>query len=117
MLKSARFLGFDSKPELKAHFERLLPDLESEVGRWADRVEVAFELKHADSDRPFVWLSLSLTLPHVSGEDSAVAAFADVEKPSDFRKWVRFVWGNVLDKLLEKRAEQTEKELAESQGG
>jgi hypothetical protein len=116
-MKSVKFLGFDSKPELVTHFERLLPDLEREVGRWADRVGVTFELKHADSDRPFVWLTLSLTLPRVSGEDSAVAALTDVEKPSDFRKWVRFVWGNVLDKLLEKRAEQTEKELAESQGG
>lgn len=117
MLKSVKFLGFESKPELKAHFERLLPDLESEVGRWADQVEAVVELTHAGSGRPFVWLTLSLVLPHVSGEDSAVSLYADVEQPSEFRKWVRHVWGNVLDKLLEKRAKQAETELAESQGG
>jgi hypothetical protein len=57
-------------------------------------------------------LTLSLKLPHISGEDSDVMAFKDVEQRPDFQSWVRFVWENVLGKLLDRRSEQAEKEWA-----
>lgn len=118
MLKDVRFEGFDPRPDLLTHFQRLLPDLEQEIGRWAQRVEVVLELRQTGPDRrPFVWLTLSLTLPQSAANYSAVAAFEDIEIPADFRKWVRHLWGNLLDKLLRDRAEEWERELSSSTGG
>jgi hypothetical protein len=117
MLKQFRLTGFDTRPDLYTHFEALASDIEREVGRWANRVEAILELRHPESDRPFIWLTLSLTLPHSAAADSAVGALADVQEPSVFRKWVRFVWGSVLDKLIEQRAGREKLELAPAAGG
>lgn len=117
MLKEIRFEGFGSRPDILAHLEGQLPDLEREIGRWANRVEAVLELRQPDSDRPFVWLTLSLTLPNSAAADSAVAPYPDIERPTDFRKWVRFVWGNVLDKLLDQRARTWDLDAMPSTGG
>ncbi len=117
MAKPVEFVGFESRPDLKTHLERLLPDLWREVGRWANRVEAVFRLKEPDSERPMVELSLSLRLPHVEGQDTDRAPVWEVEQPAIFRRWVRLVWENVLDNVLNKRADQWEKELNEAHGG
>jgi len=118
MLKEIRFKGFGSRPDILAHLEALQPNLEQEIGRWAHRVEVVLELKQTGLDRrPFVWLTLSLTLPQSAASYSAVAAFEDIERPNDFRVWVRQVWGGVLDKLLKDRAEEWERDVTLSTGG
>ena len=117
MLPDVRFVGFEQRPDLDRHFKALSRDIAAEIGRWANRVEAVLELKQAHGEKPCLWLTLSLTLPHDSSEDSAVAPVTDVENPADFRRWIRFVWGNVLDKILRKRADEIDREMNEVVGG
>jgi hypothetical protein len=116
MSKPVQFVGFESRPELRDQLERLVPDLWREVGRWANRVEAVFRLTDPNPEQPKVALTLSLKLPHVEGKDTDVVQFRDVEDPDDFRGWVRFVWENVLDNILNQRIEEYLKDLPEPQG-
>jgi hypothetical protein len=124
MLKDVRFEGFGSRPDILAHLRELLPDLEHEIGRWENRVEAEFVLRQASLDDPAIYLSLTMALSHSKASNGAVVRFSDIERPADFRAWVRRVWGSVLDellgqldKLLEQRAKESELEVMPSTGG
>lgn len=141
-MKDVRFKGFDTRRDIRGQLEELLPYLEQEIGRWANRVEAEFLLRQPSSDDPAVYLTLSIALSHSkasygtnvdsSGDDGsngygcngAVVRFSDIKRPADFRAWVRGVWGVVLDKLLEQldklleqRAKESELEVMPSTGG
>lgn len=115
MLKGVQFLGFESNPDLRQHFEHLIPQLRDELGRLSCRVDASLELK-AGSAKPRIALTLSLAMPHISGEDTDDSLVSDVMDPASFRRWVRFVWENVLGKMLEERVEVYERELNEVGG-
>jgi len=124
MLKEVRFEGFGSRPDILAHLRELLPDLEQEIGRWGNHVGAELELRQASSDHPAVFLTLTMTLSHSKASNGGAARFSDIERPADFRAWVRRVWGTVLDKLLEQldklleqRAKESELEVMPSTGG
>jgi hypothetical protein len=111
-MQEVQYRGFETKPELLERFKQMEPDLWKELGRWRDRSEVALRL--LDQDR--VELTIQCSANGVEGVDSDISGIAEVSQPVYFARWARFVWQNVLGKMMDQRVREYEKELSEVGG-
>ncbi|MCI0702434.1 MAG: hypothetical protein L0241_15230 [Planctomycetia bacterium] len=100
MFKSVEYVGFEDKPELRARAAELTPLLAKEIQTWREDVVVRW----SPSQEPdgIIDLTLSLTLPNgVSATHTGTFRQADFARPPDAMSRCRWVWMDLLGKLIE----------------
>ena len=120
MLKQIQFVGFEHEQRTRELFERLLPDMACEIGRWARKVAVTVELLKPQGRLPQVGITLTIALARIEASETTVVPLVDAEQPEELRRSIRRVWGHLLASLSHQMAErwdrEEEQELAEVHG-